>query len=214
MSNETNDSSDRRQQILDAAMGVFSRKGFQQATNKDIADAAGGISPGLIYHYFKDKQDLFMAIIRERAVIIQMVDHIDEFLEQPPQAVLSKFGHIYLSTVMIPENMAFFRIVLSEISRFPQLSEALYRGAIGKVLQTLVQYLEHQIVLGRLRPHNTQIAARSFMGMFMAHIFLRELFRQSETMTMDKDLVVAQIVDTFLHGLGEYSGVRSQESEG
>jgi hypothetical protein len=110
--------------------------------------------------------------------------------------------------------MAFFRIVLSEISRFPQLSEALYRGAIGKVLQTLVQYLEHQIVLGRLRPHNTQIAARSFMGMFMAHIFLRELFRQSETMTMDKDLVVAQIVDTFLHGLGgKESGVRSQESE-
>jgi AcrR family transcriptional regulator len=207
MSIDTNDTSDRRQQILNAAVLVFSRKGFQQATNKDIADAAGGISPGLIYHYFKDKQDLFMAIVRERAVFIQMAEHAEEFFEQPPRDVLTKFGHGYLSALTIPENTAFFRIVLGEILRFPELSDALYRGAIGKILDTLVRYLDHQIALGRLRPHDTHIAARSFMGMFMAHILLRELFHQPEAMVMDNDLVVAQVVETFLNGLAEESGV-------
>jgi hypothetical protein len=53
------------------------------------------------------------------------------------------------------------------------------------------------------------------MGMFMAHIFLRELFRQSETMAIDKEQVVAQVVDMFLHGLGsiQESGVRSQNDQ-
>ena len=48
---------ERREQIIEAATFVFSRKGFQAATNKEIA-AEAGIAPGLIYHYFKDRQDL------------------------------------------------------------------------------------------------------------------------------------------------------------
>ena len=63
---ENNEQVDRRRQILDAALEVFGTKGFYQATNKDIAEAAGGISPGLIYWYFKDKQDLLFAVIRDR----------------------------------------------------------------------------------------------------------------------------------------------------
>jgi len=39
----------RRQQI-DGALQVFASKGFEKATNKDIA-AASGLPPGLIYHY-------------------------------------------------------------------------------------------------------------------------------------------------------------------
>ena len=54
---------DRRTQILEAALEVFSTKGFHKATNKDIASAAGGMSPGLIYHYFKDKEDLFISLV-------------------------------------------------------------------------------------------------------------------------------------------------------
>lgn len=47
----------RRQSILDAAMAVFSRKGYQQATMADVATEAG-ISPGAIYRYFDSKVDL------------------------------------------------------------------------------------------------------------------------------------------------------------
>ena len=67
MTGDPSEQSDRRNQILEAALRVFGTKGFHKATNKDIAEAAGGISPGLIYWYFKDKEDLFLSIIRERA---------------------------------------------------------------------------------------------------------------------------------------------------
>ncbi len=48
---------DRRQQILDAAVASFSRKGFHQATIEDIRLEAG-LSRGAVYHYFKSKEDI------------------------------------------------------------------------------------------------------------------------------------------------------------
>src|SRR5436853_7923998 len=57
---------DRREQIIDAAMRVFSQKGFTRATNKDIAREAR-ITPGVIYHYFENKQALLRAIVEARS---------------------------------------------------------------------------------------------------------------------------------------------------
>lgn len=48
----------RRAQIAEAALKVFSVKSFLGATMTDIAKEAK-ISHGLIYHYFKDKQEIF-----------------------------------------------------------------------------------------------------------------------------------------------------------
>ncbi len=49
---------DRREQIIDAALRVFAEKGFARATNSEIAREAGNMTPGLIYYYFKRKEDL------------------------------------------------------------------------------------------------------------------------------------------------------------
>jgi AcrR family transcriptional regulator len=49
----------RQAQIVKAAIAQFSRLGFHTATVKDIANVAG-VSPGLIYQYVPDKQDLLL----------------------------------------------------------------------------------------------------------------------------------------------------------
>jgi AcrR family transcriptional regulator len=50
----------RRQQIIDAAYRCFARKGFHQATMRDIYEEAG-LSPGAVYHYFDSKHDIIAA---------------------------------------------------------------------------------------------------------------------------------------------------------
>ena len=50
----------RRQQIIDAAYRCFARKGFHQATMRDIYEEAG-LSPGAVYHYFESKHDIIAA---------------------------------------------------------------------------------------------------------------------------------------------------------
>ncbi len=50
----------RRQQIIDAAYRCFARKGFHQATMRDIY-AEANLSPGAVYHYFDSKDAIIQA---------------------------------------------------------------------------------------------------------------------------------------------------------
>src|SRR5947207_2939977 len=52
---------DRRQQIMQAAMVCFAKRGFHQATMHDIS-AEAGISVGLIYRYFQNKEAVISAM--------------------------------------------------------------------------------------------------------------------------------------------------------
>ena len=90
----------RRRQITGAATRLFARKGFHESTMKDIA-AAAGISPGLIYHYVQDKQDLlFLAIM----------DVIEEKKRLVPAAIASsddplrRFLAVFRSYVLINDS--------------------------------------------------------------------------------------------------------------
>jgi TetR/AcrR family fatty acid metabolism transcriptional regulator len=55
---------ERSRQILDAAVRVFARKGFQAARVGDIA-AEAGVAYGLVYHYFDSKDAVLDAVFRE-----------------------------------------------------------------------------------------------------------------------------------------------------
>src|SRR5579864_1441342 len=78
---------DRREQIIDAAMRVFSEKGFTRATNKDIARAAG-ITPGLIYYYFESKEDVLKAIAEQRSPLRLASSLPPEVFTLPPEQFL------------------------------------------------------------------------------------------------------------------------------
>ena len=63
---------ERRNQILDAAVATFSRKGFHQATIEDIRLEAG-LSRGAVYHYFKTKEDIIDGIRQRSARQVEPV---------------------------------------------------------------------------------------------------------------------------------------------
>ncbi len=52
---------DKRDRIREAAIGVFSAKGFHEARADEIAQAAG-VAVGTIYNYFKNKEDILLDI--------------------------------------------------------------------------------------------------------------------------------------------------------
>lgn len=67
---------ERRKQILAAAIEVFGRRGYREATMQQITRTAG-ISVGLAYQYFKDKEDLLHAVLNEI---------LDSYLREIPAA--------------------------------------------------------------------------------------------------------------------------------
>lgn len=191
----------KRQQIIDGAMHVFSTKGFEAATNKDIAQAARIGSPGLIYHYFKDKADLFKQVVEERADVLQLIEHSDEIMDQPPREVLTLFGRQLLQLFGNRGAVAMFRIMLGESMRRPAVAEMLNRIGPNRGFTFLTRYLGHQMDLGNLRRIDPGAAARCFFGPFIAYVITTEVFVQPDARTLSKETMLATTVDIFLSGM-------------
>jgi TetR/AcrR family transcriptional regulator, fatty acid metabolism regulator protein len=72
---------DKRRVILDAAVRVFAHKGYHTSRVGDIAEEAG-VAHGLLYHYFRSKEELLETIFREtwRDVLdaVRAVEETDE----------------------------------------------------------------------------------------------------------------------------------------
>jgi TetR/AcrR family fatty acid metabolism transcriptional regulator len=68
---------DRRRQILDAGIRVFARQGFHSCRVSDIADEAG-VAYGLVYHYFKSKDQVMNELFVERwSLLLAAIDEVD-----------------------------------------------------------------------------------------------------------------------------------------
>jgi AcrR family transcriptional regulator len=191
----------RRQQIIDGALEVFAEKGFERATNKDIAEAAGIGSPGLIYHYFKDKADLFRQVLEQRAPMLQLLNRSEELMELPPREALTLFGTTLLNTLENRPAVALFRLILGEAVRRPIVAEMLNTIGPGRGFGFLSRYLAQQMDKGVLRHADPGAAARCFIGPLIAYLMMREIFKQPDADTLDAETMVTTAVTMFLEGM-------------
>jgi len=68
----------RRESILETALGLFVEKGFEATTMREIAKAEG-ISETLLYRFFSKKQDVLLGILQTRFLI--SIKSLEELLE-------------------------------------------------------------------------------------------------------------------------------------
>jgi AcrR family transcriptional regulator len=194
---------ERRRQIIEGALDVFSMKGFVRATNKDVAVAAGINSPGLIYHYFKDKADLLRAVIEQHAPPMHLVAHPEEMMDLPPAEALTRFGLAYLRLTDDPKIGACIRLVFGEALREPAFARTFFDAGPLRVWYLLVEYLQHQMDLGRLRHVDPETAARGFLGPLVLQLLIRTMLRLPYATEVAPEDLVTSAVDIFLNGLRE-----------
>jgi AcrR family transcriptional regulator len=93
MNNRSGKESKKR--IIDAAMAVFSAKGYAKASIREIAKAAG-ISIGGVYLYFKNKEDLYRNLIKERKSGLRQAIETTLGKSKTASDALSLFIKLYL----------------------------------------------------------------------------------------------------------------------
>src|SRR5262245_35782555 len=106
---------DKRRQILDAAIRVFARQGFHSTRVSDIADEAG-VAYGLVYHYFKSKEEVLNELFSERwSLLLAAIDEADGSAGLAPRAKLEAVsGFIVDSYRHDPELM---KVIIVEVTR-------------------------------------------------------------------------------------------------
>src|SRR5213595_1769238 len=145
---------DRRAQILDAALVCFAQRGFHQTSMHDIS-AEAGISVGLIYRYFENKE----------AVISAMADRhkneINEVFERARQAPNLLEALEILFTAHCCENeprvvSAFVVDLYAEASRNPHIADLVrdvLQTAMNGVTELITRAPEAQGTAHGLKPH-------------------------------------------------------------
>ena len=104
---------DKRRQILDAAVRVFARQGFHSTRVSDIADEAG-VAYGLVYHYFRSKDQMLNELFSERwSLLLTTIEETDG--DTPPRERLAAVaGFIVDSYRHDPELM---KVIIVEVTR-------------------------------------------------------------------------------------------------
>jgi len=113
-------SEDKRQLILDAAVRVFAHKGYHTCRVGDIAEEAG-VAHGLLYHYFKSKEELLETIFRNTWTLMLETIHGVESLDDPARETLRKVAAIVLRSWRDTPDIV--RVLVREVTRSPHLQQ-------------------------------------------------------------------------------------------
>src|SRR6266567_4493240 len=187
---------DRREQIIDAAMHVFSEKGFTKATNKDVAHEAG-ITSGLIYYYFESKEKLLEAMVESRSPIRLLTSLTPQVLAMPPEAFL-RFIIRQILSIIEGENL--MRVMRPEIVHNPEMTP-MVAGFIQRVMGFLTSYLESKMEAGELRRSDASLAAQVFLGSVMGFVLRRHIIRDPLALQYTPEQIADAIVDTLFSGI-------------
>ena len=124
----TERASERRQQLLAAALEAFSERDFDEVSVDEIADAAG-VSHGLIFQYFGTKKDLYIAIVEP--LIEQFRARVAADLDVPPPERLRKSMRAYAEAISAHPNG--YRFLMTRGVGFGEVREKLEEARLAAV---------------------------------------------------------------------------------
>jgi AcrR family transcriptional regulator len=196
----------RRQQILDAALRVFAREGYHKASIRHIALEAGLKSPPLLYWYFKDKNELFEAVLVELAPLLRQINDIAGSMDDPPRMALPRIAQAYLDALRNPDFERLFRIFLLEVGHTPEIGVHYMRSGLLQMVDWLTSYFSRQVELGNVRQHDPLVSSYAFLGLMGSYILGRDILLSDGENLPHADVYVWGALQFLLDGLEDRAG--------
>jgi TetR/AcrR family fatty acid metabolism transcriptional regulator len=189
----------RKQQIFDASLKVFSKKGFDQTTIPDIAEEAG-VAVGTIYNYYQSKHDLLLSIIKSYIVTESLLS----LLEQPPQTdAPSFFSSLINERLSIGlDNTDALQLLMSEIRRNPELRRQYIEQVVVPTINLLEKYMESSVTQDTFRSLNVPIIVRALVGLIIGLSIISSIEgEQGLLRSIPRHELVAEITKIILEGI-------------
>ncbi len=184
-----------RAALMDSAYRLFIRQGFNATSMRQIADGAG-LALGGIYNHFGSKEDVFLAMLKERHPFLQVLpamqsaqgETVDELVRDAAARmleVLEERGDML--------NLMFVELVEFKGQHVPELFEAFF-PPLMEFAQRFAQ------ARGPLRDIPLPVILRSFIGLFYSY-YMTERLIGSQLPPEAKEGAFESFVDIFLRGI-------------
>jgi TetR/AcrR family transcriptional repressor of mexJK operon len=175
----------KRIAIVHAARKAFLEGGYATTSMDSIAKAAE-VGIKTVYRHFKDKDDLFSAVM-QAACNPEAFDPVtgrwkaqkDElerpWFSKPPQSALVAAGIEYLEHVLSDEQLALYRVVTQDAHSFPELGRRYREQVVERSHNVFVHYLTRWIPIEKWKIKDKRGAAETFAALLRAGVFENSL---------------------------------------
>ena len=187
---------DKRQQILKAAVKVFSQKGFHEAKVDEIADLAD-VGKGTVYEYFSSKKELFQEMFKGGMRFYNDVVEKDLRPGLSCAGKLQRLARLHMKFVIKFKDLA--RITMVDHTDFDDEFRCWIWENRAKKLQILELIITEGINGGEFRQVNPQAAALAFSGALSA-LFSPIIFAGAKPEYVD---LLEPVTDIILNGLSK-----------
>jgi AcrR family transcriptional regulator len=190
-------SEERRAAIMEAAIKLFSERGFRGTTTRALAEAVGVTEP-VLYEHFKSKRDLYEAIVnvKSREGLARATELLKPYADsEDDRAFLLALGRFISQCYR--EDRAYGRLLLLAALEGPELGD-IFNERQCEARQALASYFAKRIRDGAFREVDPVVAARVFLGMLSQYSMSCMFYNDAQG---PSDQTVEQMVDIFLKGI-------------
>jgi AcrR family transcriptional regulator len=189
---------DKRRQILDAAVHVFARQGFHTCRVSDIADEAG-VAYGLVYHYFSSKEEILDTLFLERwNLMLEAIAEADRRERSPRDKLLAIAGFIVDSYRHDPEVM---KVIIVEVTRAANTFGRTHLRQIREAYDQIGSIVARAQAEGSFRQEiDPAFAALAFYGL-VEQVLTSWIFDSAPVGQAQLEQAKVLIVDTICWGL-------------
>ena len=195
-----------RGRILDAALKLFSQKGFLGATTRGIAREAG-VAEVTLFRHFPTKEALFKEVIRRYSFLPALRGILPGLAEASYEEALLTIARRFLAT--LDERRDLIRIMLAERPHYPSQVKGIFRRILGEAFRMLSDYFRQLQARGVLRDFDPDAAAKAFLGAFFAYVHFLGFFFETAENRRHNDRFAVEFVDLFIRGT---AAIRSPEA--
>ncbi len=189
---------DRPDEIAEAAFEAFAANGYSSTKVEDVAKRAG-VSKGLLYLYYKTKEELFKAVIRN--VVVRRIDLLIAVLDDPDQSAEDFIRGPMLELLkQMPGSpiAVVIRLMIAEGPKHPDLVDYYWENVASRGLAAFRGLLDRAVERGEFRACAAAEQPQLFIAPVIMSVIWRAVFSKR---SLDSDRLIETQIDLLLSEL-------------
>jgi AcrR family transcriptional regulator len=191
----------RPAEILEAALDLFTERGFKATRLEDVASRAG-LSKAAIYLYFKDKTSLLMALVQAMAgANINLAGGMIAQHQGPVAPLLRQLLGFMAGRIDQSRMPDLMKLVISESRAHPEIGRFYLDNVIGKGLPLFESVIERGVSTGEFRKVDPRLTVKCLVGPMVLAAIWKSAFEPIGAEPIDIAALAAHDADLIIRAL-------------
>lgn len=182
--------------ILEVAKELFTRRGFSSVAMRDICKAANVTAP-TVYYYFRNKEALFHAVVRESVSMTGFIALLDDECKKAkePSSQIRAFVRTYLTS--FPKERLNVGLYVRHSTELDSVGRNTLMAELSRIQSLLTRIIQKGITAGEFHETDPKMAAECLLGMMHRFVFQQIHFKR----TYKPSVASAYLSDFFLRAM-------------